>query len=132
MLCPEISNFEAPDCSFQVQKLDDEKYLNQNIDYFYYNHLSLKKLTEKLIFDCDYYKVFDLNLTDIIDLKFLCSFVKTGTLTLLSVNTRIDCDNCIGITPTGYLILSVDKDTYQSLGLEGRVSHFTAKIKNRY
>lgn len=55
-----------------------------------------------------------------------------GKLTLLTNGTRIDCDNCIGITPVGQLILSVDKETFQSLGLDGKVSHFTRKNKDRY
>lgn len=62
----------------------------------------------------------------------LNSTVLAGKLTLLSINTRIDCDNTVAITPRGELVLNLDKDTYESLGIDGKVSHFMAKSKNRY
>lgn len=107
-------------------------------------------LTEKLIVDCEYYKICDFNLSDLLNPNFLKFFVRSGMyfksiyqsisllihfigeLTLLSINTRIDCDNCICITPGGHLILNINKETFQSLGLEGKVSYFARKNKDRY
>ncbi|KAJ8943222.1 hypothetical protein NQ314_009795, partial [Rhamnusium bicolor] len=143
MLCPEVWNFHVPYSSFQIENSDDGlPSNNKNINTFYCTHCvsvilpdSLRfpdKLIEKLVVDCEYYKLLDLQLGDLIESKFLSSFVKSGRLTLLSINTRIDCDSCIGIIPTGQLVLSVNKETYESLGLEGKVSHFTAKSRNKY
>lgn len=50
----------------------------------------------------------------------------------LSVNTRIDVDDCVGLTPAGILHLSVTKDIYHYLGLEGKLSAFANKHPNRY
>ncbi|XP_018572465.1 ribonuclease P protein subunit p40 isoform X3 [Anoplophora glabripennis] len=144
MLCPEVWNFEAPNSTFKFKKIYGGQNLEAetSINTFYYNHLvsvtlpdSLKfpeSLTEKLILDCEYYKICDLNPSDLLNRNFLKFFIKSGKLTLLSSNTRIDCDNCIGITPDGQLILSVDKETFQNLGLDGKKSHFTGKNKYRY
>lgn len=51
---------------------------------------------------------------------------------MLSIDTRIDTDDCLAITPCGKLILSLLKETYQELGLEGKLSHFCKKEENRY
>lgn len=91
-----------------------------------------QSLTDTLNTDCDYYKISELNAADLVNEDFLTCFVKSGQLTLLSINTRIDCDSCLCITPLGHLILNVDKETYQALGLEGKVSHFHSKVKSRY
>lgn len=56
----------------------------------------------------------------------------TGNLYVLSIDSRIDCDNCAAITPSGQLILSLNKDKYQSLGLEGQVSHFHKRTQEKY
>lgn len=50
----------------------------------------------------------------------------------LSVNTRIDTDNCVCISPEGIFYLSVTKDTYHRLGIEGKLSSFGKKHRNRY
>lgn len=59
-------------------------------------------------------------------------FFSTGQLYALSANTRIDVDNCVCITPAGILHLSVTKDTYLRLGIEGKLSAFAKKHRNRY
>lgn len=113
-----------------------------------------KSVSDALVNDCDYYKVCNLDVSEFIDATFIASFIKSGklkiymayayclfdligclflgTLTLLSVNRNIDCDDCIAITPSKNLILSLTKETYQSLGLEGVVSHFCANNKYKY
>ncbi|CAH0557493.1 unnamed protein product [Brassicogethes aeneus] len=143
MQCPEVWNFKEPESTFKSQIVDANGLSNLNkIKNFYYNHLASiilpdtlrvpKTLTETLNTDCDYYSIKNINLQDLLDCNFLVCFVRSGTLTLLSVNTRIDCDTCVCITPTGHLILNVDKETFQTLGLEGKVSHFHSKVKSRY
>lgn len=108
-----------------------------------------EKLTDEFTSKTDYYKILNLDISSFIDKIFLnsfinngkcmffhyiikCSFLFLGKVTLLSINTRIDCDNSVAISPKGELILNLDKDTYQSLGIDGKISHFFAKLKNRY
>lgn len=61
---------------------------------------------------------------------FLCQL--TGRFYALSINTRIDVDDCIGISSDGILHLSVTKDIYHYLGLEGKLSKTAKKYSNRY
>jgi hypothetical protein len=62
--------------------------------------------------------------------KSVCSYV--GELTLLSDGTQIDIDDCIALTPTSHLILSLRAETYQELGLEGKASFFSKKNPTRF
>lgn len=82
--------------------------------------------------DSQYYKVEELNAEEFVAVDFVKNFVERGRLTALSVNNRIDCDDCLSVNSGGNLVLSVIKDTYQRLGLEGKVSHFHQKTKSRY
>lgn len=67
----------------------------------------------------------------IVFLFFKKLFLK-GELCALSLDTRIDCDDCVAITPCGKLQLSVNKETYQCLGLDGKLSFFSRKHQDRY
>lgn len=60
------------------------------------------------------------------------SFFFSGQIYALSIDRRIDVDDVVAITPCGKLRLSVEKTVYQSLGLEGKVSHFSTKTEERY
>ncbi|XP_078055278.1 ribonuclease P protein subunit p40 [Mustelus asterias] len=80
----------------------------------------------------DYYLVKQLQLHELLVPEFINKFVRQGFLYVLSYNTRIDQDNCIALLPTGKLILSVDKDTYEELGLEGQPSTYSHKTAVRY
>lgn len=51
----------------------------------------------------------------------------TGQLWALSTDTHIDTDNCAAITPSGYLVLNLDKETYQTFGVEGTQSQFSTE-----
>lgn len=64
--------------------------------------------------------------------RMFCSIIYLGQFYGSSVDTRIDVDNCIGITPEGIFHLSVTKDTYHRLGIEGKLSSFAKKHRNRY
>ncbi|XP_023028957.1 ribonuclease P protein subunit p40 isoform X2 [Leptinotarsa decemlineata] len=142
MLSPEVFNFPAPESQFQVEKFEGKVPLtNNNINNFHYSHLvtlifpessgnfgKLENFEENSV----YYKIYDLSLSDLVDVRFISSFVRSGKLTLLSLDKRIDCDNCIGLTPNGQLHLNLTKETYESLGIDGTVSHFVQKLKSRY
>ncbi|KAJ2883688.1 hypothetical protein H4R27_002588 [Coemansia aciculifera] len=85
-----------------------------------------------------YYRV-TLKLSDLIDPAFIAEFVKKNTLIALSLGRRIDTDDVFAIDGHGTLILSVCKDTYESLGIVGtqaevpleRGSRFVIKIDLR-
>lgn len=74
--------------------------------------------------DTGYYHIAELPVFELVNLQFIKLFVKTGAVTLHSVNTRLDQDNCLAVTPCGVLILSLTSDTFQKLGLEGKKSNF--------
>ncbi|KAJ2057756.1 hypothetical protein GGI17_005452 [Coemansia sp. S146] len=82
-----------------------------------------------------YYRV-TLKLSDLIDPAFIAEFVKKNTLIALSLGRRIDTDDVFAIDGHGTLVLSVCKDTYESLGIVGaqaevpleRGSRFVIKI----
>ncbi|XP_078282701.1 ribonuclease P protein subunit p40 isoform X3 [Rhinoraja longicauda] len=80
----------------------------------------------------NYYLVKQLPLHELLAPEFINTFVKKGKCYALSYNTRIDEDNVVALLPTGKLILSVDKDTYQELGLEGQPSKYSHRTVMRY
>ncbi|XP_015835823.1 ribonuclease P protein subunit p40 isoform X2 [Tribolium castaneum] len=143
MLCPEVFNFKAPESHFSSQKRNpnERNHLN-TVNSLIYNHLVSvilpdaskvpESLTQALSNDCDYYKLKNVKISDFVARDFIVNFINSGNLYVLSVNTRIDCDNCVAITPEGQLILSLSKSEYQSLGLEGQVSHFHHRTQERY
>ncbi|XP_034952377.1 ribonuclease P protein subunit p40-like [Chelonus insularis] len=144
MLCPEVWDFKAPQHYFEIQESSCQKQevSLKIIPNHYYNHsVSLvlpesndvpEHLHEAIIEDSDYYKVEDLSVCDLIDKEFIEAFIKKGEVTLLSIDVRIDLENCIAITPTGQLLLSLTTEDYQKLGLEGKPSVFDRKLSTRY
>lgn len=55
-----------------------------------------------------------------------------GEVSLLTIGNKIDLQNSICVTPTGYLLLSLVTEDYQGLGLEGKASSFACKPHTRY
>ncbi|XP_031445174.1 ribonuclease P protein subunit p40 [Phasianus colchicus] len=80
----------------------------------------------------EYYVVRGLSVHQLVAHEFVESFVRKGSCYALAYNTRIDQDNTAALLPTGKLILSVDKDTYEELGLQGRPSRYSGKKPMRY
>ncbi|MCO5565345.1 hypothetical protein L7F22_019018 [Adiantum nelumboides] len=60
-----------------------------------------------------------INLKLFFDPLFVISYIKTGTLSVLSVG-NLDCDDVICIDGKGKLFLSICKETYCELGLQGQ------------
>ncbi|KAL2097400.1 hypothetical protein ACEWY4_006607 [Coilia grayii] len=79
-----------------------------------------------------YYRVRDLPVYKFLQEDILQKVVKNGHFYALSYNTRIDEDNTIAFLPSGHLIMSVNKDTYEQLGLEGKPSQYTHRKVQRY
>nr|XP_042716509.1 ribonuclease P protein subunit p40 isoform X2 [Chrysemys picta bellii] len=80
----------------------------------------------------EYYLVKNLSLHELVTHEFINTFVKKGSCYALTYNTKIDQDNSAALLPTGKLIISVDKDTYEELGLQGRPSQYSGKKVMRY
>ncbi|XP_046843351.1 ribonuclease P protein subunit p40-like [Xenia sp. Carnegie-2017] len=63
-------------------------------------------------------------LLEIINPKFLSQFLRRGVVSALSYKTKIDTEDCVALLPTGIIWLSLTKDTYECLGLQGKPSPF--------
>ncbi|KAK2509937.1 hypothetical protein MC885_019016 [Smutsia gigantea] len=74
-----------------------------------------------------YYFVKNLPLHELITQEFIDTFVKKGSCYALTYNTNIDEDNTVALLPNGKLILSLDKDTYEETGLQGRPSQYSGR-----
>uniref|UniRef100_A0A8C5MB96 Ribonuclease P/MRP subunit p40 n=1 Tax=Leptobrachium leishanense TaxID=445787 RepID=A0A8C5MB96_9ANUR len=79
-----------------------------------------------------YFVIRNLSVHEFVTEDFRNTFIKQGSFYALSYQTRIDQDNTAALLPTGKLILSVDKDTYEELGLQGKPSLYSGKNAMRY
>ncbi|KAJ2571335.1 hypothetical protein GGH19_004950 [Coemansia sp. RSA 1807] len=77
-----------------------------------------------------YYNV-TLKLSDFIDPAFISNYIKRNTLIALSSNRYIDADDVFAIDGQK-LILSVGKDTYETLGLVGKSAQFPVERGSRF
>ncbi|BES88984.1 Ribonuclease P 40kDa (Rpp40) subunit [Nesidiocoris tenuis] len=75
-------------------------------------------IKEVLTVDTTYYKISDLPIYRLVEQNFINAFVKTGETTLLSVDRHLDTDSVFALTPDGFLILSLSRDEFLSLGIE--------------
>ncbi|XP_069586815.1 ribonuclease P protein subunit p40 [Ranitomeya imitator] len=95
-----------------------------------------RHLPEKLKYIIDgmgtYHLIRNLPLHEFLKQEFNEQFIKKGLFYALSYNTRIDQDNVAAVLPTGKLIISVNKDTYEELGLQGKPSLYSGKHAMRY
>ncbi|NXS02508.1 RPP40 protein, partial [Oxylabes madagascariensis] len=80
----------------------------------------------------EYYLVRNLPVHELVAHEFIDAFVKKGSCYALTYRTKIDQDNTAALLPNGKLILSVDKDTYEELGLQGHPSRYSGKKVMRY
>ncbi|XP_006624047.1 ribonuclease P protein subunit p40-like [Apis dorsata] len=143
MLNPEIWNFKPPQHYFSTEEKDYKKtdipniikshYFNHSISLILPDTIRIPNELRTCIFeDSDYYRINNLNISELINKEFIEAFVKKGELTLLTIENKIDLDNSVAITPSGHLILSLLTEDFQKLGLEGKVSFFDRKMHTRY
>ena len=71
-------------------------------------------------------------LASLLSIDFLDEYVRKGEFSAFTIDSRIDHSNVVAFLPNGVLILTVDRDTYQSLGLTGRPSKFRSLKSSRY
>lgn len=129
MITPETWNFPPPPSSLVSQSVTRED-ISKFIESQQFNNLvcvtlpdcvqSPEKIKSLLSEDCEYYKIKKLPLIELIKPVFVQGFVKKGKLLALSSNAKFDLEDCFAFTEEGDLQLSVQTQTYQTLGLEGK------------
>ncbi|TPX67249.1 hypothetical protein SpCBS45565_g03965 [Spizellomyces sp. 'palustris'] len=90
-------------------------------------------ITEQMRKDDDayfYYKA-SVPLSFFIQPDFVNNYIRKGGFTALRSNAKADIEDTFALLPSGRLVMSVKKDTYETLGLVGRPSKFGDK-GNRY
>ncbi|XP_014467541.1 PREDICTED: ribonuclease P protein subunit p40-like [Dinoponera quadriceps] len=143
MLSPETWNFKPPRHHFSVVRRDYRKtdvpttvknhYFNHSVSVVLPNILAVPdSLLNSLSEDTDYYRVNALRACDLVNREFIEAFVKKGQVTLLTIGNKIDSENSICVTPTGYLVISLITEDYQAFGLEGKASVFDHEPHIRY
>lgn len=79
-----------------------------------------------------FYLVKNMPAYKLLDENFLKAAVYPGGVYALSYGTRIDEDNCVALLPNGHLHLSLDKDSFELLGVEGKPSKFNYRTSRRF
>ncbi|XP_018534628.1 ribonuclease P protein subunit p40 [Lates calcarifer] len=79
-----------------------------------------------------FYLIRQLPIYELLDKHFLETAVYQGSVYGLSYRTRVDEENCVALMPNGRLCLSLDKDSFQVLGVEGKPSRFNHRANSRY
>ena len=59
-------------------------------------------------------------LAKLVDPEVIATVVRPGRLMGLARRRRIDADDCVALLPSGVLVLSLTKDTYEQAGLAGQ------------
>nr|XP_030737368.1 ribonuclease P protein subunit p40 isoform X3 [Globicephala melas] len=108
--------------------LVETHYHNYRVSFLIPECGILSKELKDLVMDSGpYYFVKELPLHELIAHEFINTFVKKGACYALTYNTNIDEDNTVALLPNGKLILSLDKDTYEETGLQGRPSQYSGR-----
>ncbi|XP_058972910.2 ribonuclease P protein subunit p40-like isoform X1 [Pocillopora verrucosa] len=121
-------------CSFR----DEKERFRRHIEEHPFNHaveITVPDYLLENVTQCfqsispsqDSYCLIELPVHVFIEVEFIKTFLQSGQFIALSWETYIDAGNCAAVLPTGVLILSLDKDTYEQLGLTGKPSVFQKK-----
>ncbi|XP_064107670.1 ribonuclease P protein subunit p40-like [Macrobrachium nipponense] len=91
------------------------------------------RLEQVLAQDSDFYEVENIPLSVFCTPVFLEAFLNAGKFYAVSCDARLDLDNAAALTPEGWLVLTLDKNTYSNLRLNGKLSaHILRRPKERY
>ena len=144
MLAPETWAFDPPASVLHLSEdtLDSSQKIGSLIRSHHFNHLVSvvlpdtpqvpQTILDTLSVDSEYYEIKNVSAEEFIKEDFIDAFVKQGHLTILSVGTRVDLNNCLAVTNSGHLVLSLDRESYQELGLEGKPIRSKQKDPQRY
>ncbi|XP_021567701.1 ribonuclease P protein subunit p40 isoform X3 [Carlito syrichta] len=126
LLVCEKSNFGH--AKSRHQHLVESHYHNYRVSLLIPECGILSKELKNLVMETGpYYFVKNLPLHELITHEFISTFVKKGSCYALTYNTNVDEDNTVALLPNGKLILSLDKDTYEETGLQGRPSQYSGR-----
>ncbi|KAL6103656.1 rpp40 [Pungitius sinensis] len=122
--------------------LDDKNRLSSQVEQLHFNYKVSMLLPEcsstpshlEAVLNSinSFYLIRDLPIHELLDQHFLESAVHQGRVSGLSYRTRIDEDNCVALLPSGRLSLSLDKDSFELLGVEGKPSRFNHRTNSRF
>ncbi|XP_072051679.1 ribonuclease P protein subunit p40-like [Amphiura filiformis] len=127
-LIVEKSMFNNPKSRHEYHVRDH--HFNVAVDIFVPGCTKLPSDLQDVCPDHDvYWHIKQLPVLELVQLDFIQKFLRHGDFYALSSGTRIDTDNVVALLPTGELILSVTKDTYEELGLEGKPSKYDQRRK---
>ncbi|CAL4121739.1 unnamed protein product [Meganyctiphanes norvegica] len=147
MFNPQVVKFPAPASLVQFEKYPWNSNTNTRIQKLVNNHhyniqISLlvpdtpslpQEILDSLLEDTQYYKVLGLPVVEFCKTEFLQLFVRRGSISGISIGVHLDQDNCACITPGGQIYLSLDRESYQALGINGKLApHILREPKNRY
>ncbi|XP_072169011.1 ribonuclease P protein subunit p40-like [Diadema setosum] len=74
-------------------------------------------------------RVEEVPLTTFIQPAFIKDIICGGWISALSVNDQLDTGDVVALLPSGTLVLSLTKESFQELGLDGRPSQFNRTRK---
>ncbi|XP_046826355.1 ribonuclease P protein subunit p40-like [Vespa crabro] len=142
MLCPEVLDFKPPRNHINVERINYKRtddpativkhYFNHVVSFIFPESNNIPDSVKNCISDdSDYYKIKDLHTSELLNQEFIEAFIKKGELTLLTIGNKIDLCNTIAVTPNGILIISLIREDFQKLGLEGNDSAFDYKTNTR-
>ncbi|XP_055608071.1 ribonuclease P protein subunit p40-like isoform X2 [Uranotaenia lowii] len=150
MLCPEVWRLSAPSheinqktgfLNLKEHESNRKDPIRNGIHSHPFNQLitvvlpdcsEIPKPLESILADSDHYLVRNLSLQALVRRPFVEGFLKRGSFYAVSFRTRLDVDDCVAVTPGGILVLHLNKETYQTLGLEGQLSQFARKRRSKY
>ncbi|KAM8851358.1 ribonuclease P protein subunit p40 [Spinachia spinachia] len=122
--------------------LDDKNRLSSQVEQLHFNYKVSVLLPEcssapshlEAVLNSmnSFYLIRNLPIYELLDKQFLESCVHQGLVSGLSYRTRIDEDNCVALLPSGRLCLSLDKDSFELLGVEGKPSRFNHRTNSRF
>lgn len=122
--------------------LDPRSRLGSQVEQLHYNYkvsLLLPQCTSPpshldSVLDSmsSFYLLNNLPIHKLLDEQFLKTAVYPGGVYGLSYRTRIDEDNCVALLPNGRLHLSLDKESFELLGIEGKPSKFNHRTSKRF
>ncbi|KAL0830868.1 hypothetical protein ABMA28_002974 [Loxostege sticticalis] len=129
MLCPEVHNFPPPKVISSYKQCENLDLVTKTLKLnSFYSSVVITcpdevntppLIQENLLEDSDYYRIFNISLTEFLDPTFIDSFVKKGNLYCLSADRNCMTQNCAAVTPDGILTLHTLEFVFQTLGLEG-------------
>lgn len=95
----------------------------------YENIISIFEEQEKTLTSNYFYYSIKTSISSFLDPTFINNYIKSGQFFAIS-NPKynfIDRGNSFAIIPKGNLIMLIDRDTYQQLGIQGKKSFFNKK-----